>query len=193
MDDITTMLSQVLSDPAAMQQIQSVAASLGLGGTAPAAEAPAAPDAGSVDLSALSGILGGLLGNAQQSQPAAAPNSTAALAALLGGGNQGGGQAAPGLPFDLGTLLKLQQAMSTITANQANVQLLMALKPRLKLDRAKKVDDAVRVMQLIQFLPLIKESGLFGDLSGGLGGIVSGLGDGLGGMLGGLFGGRRQA
>jgi hypothetical protein len=224
MDDITAMLSQVLADPGAMRQLQSVAASLGLtGGDPPAAQEAAAPAVtetapsnvdlsallsllgGSTpapppeppaapDLSALSGLLGGLMGNAAQQQPQPQPanqNGTAALTALLGGGNSGGGQI-PGLPFDLGTLLKLQQAMSTITANQANVQLLMALKPRLKAERAKKVDDAVRVMQLIQFLPLIKESGLFGDLSGGLGGIVSGIGDGLGGMLGGLLG-RRQS
>jgi hypothetical protein len=71
MDDVTTMISQVLSDPAAMRQLQSVAASLGLGGTAPAAEAapemestqPAAEQAPQgPDLSALSGLLGGLMG-----------------------------------------------------------------------------------------------------------------------------------
>ena len=38
----------------------------------------------------------------------------------------------------------------------------MALKPHLSEERSKKVDDAVKIMQLIKLLPLIKESGLFG-------------------------------
>ena len=78
-----------------------------------------------------------------------------------------------------------------MAGNRANVDLLLALKPRLKEHRAKKIDDAIRVMQLIQFLPLLKESGLFGDLEGGLGGLVGGLGDGISGALNGLLGGRR--
>jgi hypothetical protein len=37
------------------------------------------------------------------------------------------------------------------------------------------VDDAIRVMQLIQFLPLVKESGLFGEMDQILGGLAGGL------------------
>lgn len=244
MDDITSMISQVLSDPQRMQQIQEMAASLGLGGQGegqqvpspppqnsgvdlsalsgllgggdgqnhpppqqsggldlsalisslgggaasqpPAQPVPAPGQNGGVDLSALSGMLGGLLGGgAQQSSGTAEGGGVSALASLLGGGDAAQ-PAASGMPFDIGTLLKLQKAMSGITGNQANVRLLMSLKPRLKPERAKKVDDAVKVMQLIQFLPLIKESGLFGGLDGVLGG---GINDILGNLLGG--GGRR--
>lgn len=254
MDDLSNMLSQVLSDPDSMQQIQALATSLGLGDSAPAAQpdptptgnAPSAqggPDlsallaglggaqqqptqpsgggdlssllanlsggngqggqSGGVDLSALSGLIGRIVNGMGQDQAqgqapapgAGSDNSVAALAALLGSGQQSSGQSTqPSMPFDMSTLLKLQQAMSSLSANQSNIQLLMALKPRLKPERAKKVDDAVRVMQLIQFLPLIKESGLFGNLAegeGGLGGIVDGIGNGINNVLGGLFGGRR--
>lgn len=267
MDDLTNLLSQVLSDPNAMQQIQSVAAALGLGGSpdnaaAGAAPAPQAapepqasnPDAGGLDLSALkalingagntpqtpasppvqnsqpdlsalasllggaggqaapqpqqgggldlsalSGMLGGLMGNSQQSQSGG--GDVAALASLLSAGNPPQEPQAPSSPFDMNTLFKLQKAMSSLSANQSNVQLLMALKPRLKPGRAKKVDDAVRVMQLIQFLPLIKETGLFGDMEkllgglsggGGLGNLVGGLGNGISGVLGNLLGGGRR-
>ena len=38
---------------------------------------------------------------------------------------------------------------------------LRALRPLLSEKRAKKVDDAVRIMQLVQLLPTLKESGLF--------------------------------
>lgn len=277
MDDLTGMLSQILSDPESMRQIRSVASSLGLTETgnstpalpAPQPQAPPSPQepapqegaaqspdlsalsdllsqfssrnpqpasagepaggpdlsqlssllgnlrnssaipqgqpGGGPDTSALSSLLGGLTGGANSGSPDLSAlsglvgsitggqnqgdNGVAALAKLLGGGDspqqQGGG-----MPFDMNTLLKLQKAMSSLGANRSNVDLLMALKPRLKEKRAKKIDDAVRVMQLIQFLPLIKESGLFGDLENGLGGLMGNLGSGLNSMLGGLLGGQ---
>lgn len=138
------------------------------------------------DLSALSGLLGGLTGGNQQT--ASASPDLSALTALLNGGNPPQ-QAAPGLlpNIDLSTIMKLSQALASLQSNKANIDLLLALKPRLKDERAKKVDDAIRIMQLIQFLPLIKESGLFGEMDkllGGLGGLVGGNGGGLGGLLG---------
>ena len=35
------------------------------------------------------------------------------------------------------------------------------MRPLLSPRRARKVDDAIRIMQLIQLLPALKESGLF--------------------------------
>lgn len=289
MDDLSAMISQIMNDPQSMQQLQSVASSLGLSGgqTTPPAPTPTAvpppvqdtpgvdfsalasllsnalqqpapapepapppantqtpdisalssmlgnllnqqqtttqtaaqPQAGSnFDLSALSSLMGGLMGQGQQNseQPAAQNSNNAnisALTSLLGGVPNEGQKSASSMPFDMGTLMKLQSAMSSLSNNRANIDLLMALKPRLKEERAKKVDDAVRVMQLIQFLPLIKETGLFGEMENllgsfggsgsGLGGIVgglgnslqnitSGLGNGLGGILGNLLGGGRR-
>lgn len=208
MDDLSSMLQQVLDDPESMKQIQAVAESLGLGGDAPQPqEQPSAPsDAGqekdalssllsglaggssaaqngSPDLGALSGLVSGLAGKST-----AKDNGLGALAGLIGGGQKTPSTESPSLPFDVGTLVKLQKAMSTVGSNRSNIELLMALKPRLSPQRAKKVDDAVRVMQLIQFLPLLKESGLFGDDKGGLGSLLNGLGDGVNQMLGGLFG-----
>jgi hypothetical protein len=88
--------------------------------------------------------------------------------------------------LDLGMLSRFQQAMSTMNTGAGNVRLLMALKDHLKdSERADKVDDAVRVMQLVQFLPLLKESGLFGKLEEILDGFNLG---GIGSMLGGLTG-----
>ena len=42
-----------------------------------------------------------------------------------------------------------------------NIDLLRAMRPLLSPRRARKVDDAIRIMQLIQLLPALKESGLF--------------------------------
>lgn len=66
--------------------------------------------------------------------------------------------------FDVGTMMKIQKAMSAFSASNKNVELLKALKPHFGEDRQKKVDDAIKVMQLINMLPLLKESGLFGVL-----------------------------
>lgn len=101
---------------------------------------------GNLDLSALGNVLGSL-GLGQNSQPGSQPNM---------GQNTG-------LPsIDMGTLLKIQGALSRLSQTDKNVDLLMALKPHLSAEKAKKVDDAVKIMQLIKLLPLIKESGLFG-------------------------------
>jgi len=143
----------------------------------------------SPDLSGLSGLLGGLSGASPQQS--AAPTGLSALTSMLGGDKAqspsllGGGS--PG-GMDLGMLMKFQQAMSSISANAGNVKLLLGLKSHLKdPQRASKVDDAIRVMQVIQFLPLLKESGLFGKMEEILNGV--GLGS-IGDVLGGLTGGR---
>ena len=63
--------------------------------------------------------------------------------------------------IDPSLLLKLQSAMQSLSQPSPGVELLRALRPLLSEQRAKKVDDAVRIMQLVQLLPTLKESGLF--------------------------------
>ena len=63
--------------------------------------------------------------------------------------------------IDPSLLLKLQGAMQSLSQPSPGVELLRALRPLLSEKRAKKVDDAVRIMQLVQLLPPLKESGLF--------------------------------
>lgn len=228
MDDLSAMLTQVMNNPDAMRQIQSMASSLGLGGAAPAQQAPAPqphipaaqpggldisaltallqsqsrpqapvmppppPAQQTPDLSALSALLQQTLGQSAQPQPPPPPvqqtPDLSSLLAMLGGMQAQPPQpAAPAGPnIDLNTLVKLSGAMSSIQSNRSNIDLLLALKPRLKEDRSKKVDDAIRVMQIVQFLPLVKESGLFGEMDNILGSIGNFIG---GSGIGGLFGG----
>jgi hypothetical protein len=148
-------------------------------------------------LSSLSGLLAGLTGGGGGTQ--AAPNNgggfdVGALAGLLRAGTPAPVAPAAG-GFDANTLLGLRQAFANVQQNKANIDLLLALKPRLSEARAKKVDDAIRVMQLIQFLPMLKQTGLFGEmdsilggLGGGFGSLLGGLGNSVGGLLGGLTG-----
>ena len=46
--------------------------------------------------------------------------------------------------------------------------LLRALRPLLSHARQKKVDEAIRILQMLRLLPLLKESGVFSGLLSGL-------------------------
>ena len=122
-------------------------------------------------------MLGAAMGNASPSpasdhpaEPAGGGLNLGALASMLG--NLGGGQAAQadsGLPpINMQTIMTIQKAMSTLKSDDKNISLMRALKPHFSAERAKKVDDAVRIMQLIKLLPLLKESGILGKLGGDL-------------------------
>ena len=78
------------------------------------------------------------------------------------------GQQTAAPPIDMNSILQIQKAMQLFSQSNHNVELLRSLRPLLSEKRQKKVDDAVRIMQLIQMLPMLKESGLFGTLGGGL-------------------------
>lgn len=47
------------------------------------------------------------------------------------------------------------------SGNDPKAQLLYALKPHLSEPRREKVDTAIKILKLIEILPLIKETGLF--------------------------------
>jgi len=165
-----------------------------LGGLGAGQESAAGPD-----LSSLSGMLGGLIGSGnKQADPS--PSGVSALTAMLGGGEGQGSGAGPLGGMNMDMLLKFQQAMSSLSTSGENVRLMMALKGQLKDEsRIAKVDDAVKVMQVVQFLPILKESGIFGKLeeimdSVNLGGLLGGSqsqGGGLGNILSGLTQGSR--
>lgn len=47
------------------------------------------------------------------------------------------------------------------TANDSRTKLLTALKPHLSEPRQEKVETAIKILKVLEILPLIKESGLF--------------------------------
>ena len=73
---------------------------------------------------------------------------------------------APG-GLDIAALARAAQMMSSLNGHDQNVDLLLALKPHFSEKRRKKVDDAIRIMQLIRVLSALKETGIFGSLLGG--------------------------
>ena len=49
-----------------------------------------------------------------------------------------------------------------------STRLLRALRPLLGPERQKKVDEAMKILQMMRLLPLLKESGVFSGLLSGL-------------------------
>ena len=126
--------------------------SLGLGGqnegdAQPPAPQPAAPPA--PDLSALAGMLGAL-GNAA---PVQQPKSSSLIA-----------------PDAIGMAAKLAPMLSQLNREDDSTRLLMALRPLLREERRRKIDEAVKILQLMRLLPMLRDMGGLAGLMPGLGG-----------------------
>lgn len=145
MDDLNQQISQFLSNPDNMRQLQGMMSSLGLGGATgqgasdPApSPAPAPVSAQTPDLSALAGALGALGG--MNASPAPQP------------------QALPGADT-LAMVTRLAPLLGQLNREDDSTRLLRALRPMLSEDRRQKVDEAVKILQLMRLLPLLREMG----------------------------------
>ena len=77
-------------------------------------------------------------------------------------------QRAPNGDFDISTLLGMEDIGNILgiinrlrsSGNDPKAQLLYALKPHLSPPRREKVDTAVKILKIIELLPLINETGL---------------------------------
>ncbi len=141
MDDLNSQINQILNDPQSMQMLQNIAQSLGMSGGNSPNQAPTAPPQPVISQSNMD--IGSLISQ------------------LSGSGNQSV-SAAPAL--DMNALMQVQRAMSLFNQGSQSVDLLRALRPLLSMSRQKKVDDAIRILQLLQMLPLLKDSGIFGGI-----------------------------
>ena len=74
--------------------------------------------------------------------------------------------ASPAMP-DLSMLTKLMPLLGNLNKENEDTRLLRSLKPYLHGDREKRLDDAIRMMQLAQFMPLLQQGlGKGGDPHG---------------------------
>ena len=151
MDDLSQQLNQILSDPQSMQQIQGMMSALGLGNnTSSGSTSPAAPP--EPDPSALAGMLSALGGGSGSSVPAPPPQNP------LGGVT----------PELLQTGTRLAPLLSQVNREDDSTRLLHALRPLLSEKRRKKLDEAIKILQMMRLMPLLKDSGLFSGLLSGL-------------------------
>ncbi len=169
MDDLNQQINQILSDPQSMRQIQNMISSLGLNGTSggpsggseprePSHQPPSSQSGGSqaggFDPAALAGMLGslGLGGGAPALPPQNAPPQS-----------QGGIT-----PEMLQMVSRIAPILNQVNREDDSTRLLRALRPLLGPARQKKLDEAVKILQMMRLLPLLKESGLFSGLLSGL-------------------------
>ena len=144
MDDLNSTISSILGDPSKMEQLRQVAQSLGIN-TGGAEQSPP-------------GAIASILQNFQT----AGGNSAAANA-----GNAG--SAGTGAP-NLDAVSKIAGIMGTFNQSDKNIDLLRSLKPHFSETRAGRIDDAVRIMQLMRAWPALRDSGLLSGLGSLLGG-----------------------
>ena len=112
MDDLSSMLSNIMNDPAQMAKLQAMAGSLFGGDGSPSA--PAEPPSPSPDVS----------------------------------------------PAQIAGLMKMANLLKNSSGDH-RAGVLMSLRPYLSEHRQKRVDDAVKLLQLVSILPAIKEAGIF--------------------------------
>jgi hypothetical protein len=151
MDDLASRLGELLGNPESLERIKALAGMLGGGEAAlpPVQEAPAqnAP---------------------KPAEPSFGPESMEklrALAGMLGGAAQGAPSFAQGSPEPdadiMRTVMKLAPMLSRARQEDDSTRLLRALRPFLGEARRKKLDEAIKLMQLVRVVPFLRGGGLF--------------------------------
>ncbi len=71
-------------------------------------------------------------------------------------------------PDMLQTVSRLAPLLNKVNQEDDSTRLLRALRPLLSEARQKKLDEAIKILQMMRLLPLLKESGVFSGLLSGL-------------------------
>jgi len=61
--------------------------------------------------------------------------------------------------IDIGAIMNIMGALNS-SGNDSRSQLLLALKPHLSESRRERVDSAIKILKLVNVLPLLKDQGL---------------------------------
>lgn len=66
------------------------------------------------------------------------------------------------IPIDtMSKLMKIMPLLSSVNKEDENARFLRALKPHLKDKRQRKLDEAIKMMQILKILPILKEQDIF--------------------------------
>lgn len=67
-----------------------------------------------------------------------------------------------GIPIDaMAKVMKIMPLLSSVNKEDENAKFLKALRPHLKNKRQKKLDEAIKMMQIFKILPILKEQDIF--------------------------------
>ena len=138
MADIENTLSGILSDPDAMNKIRELGKSLGLtGDNSTSVPQKDKNTSNGFDISSLSSFLSGNTNSNQSS-------------------------ALRGLSTDsLNSLTKFLPLLSSMNTENEATALLNALRPFLSEQKRKRLDDAEKMLKIMQILPFIRSQGIF--------------------------------
>jgi hypothetical protein len=129
MDDISSRLSEILSDPASMERLKNLAAMF-------------------------SGA------SKQENMPQSAPPLPQQQNTQRAQPQQPQGQMPQLDPQMMSLVMKLAPMLSAMRQEDSSTQLLNALRPFLGESRRRRLDEAMRILQLARILPYLKNSGL---------------------------------
>ena len=181
MADLSAAIQSVLNDPQSMAQLQSIAGSLGIGGSeaasvpavpgtpaapaapaapgAPVAPVSPAPAAPAINPDQLQSLLGALSATSAPAPAPALPMSSG-LPVQTGLGLLGGGSDTA----MLGMLMKAAPLLNAAGQEDDATRLLAALRPLLSESRRKRLDEAGRILRLMRLLPLLRQSGMLQNI-----------------------------
>ncbi len=151
MEEISAALGNILSDPAKLEQLRQAAQSLGL---APPLEGQATPAAGATGTETTQGQTGTPSGQTGEAAGGATGEPAPTLEEATPRSSTGA----------MDTLSKLSELLQSCSQPDKNEELLRTLRPHFSPQRASRIDDAIRIMQLCRLWPALRESGLLGDL-----------------------------
>lgn len=66
--------------------------------------------------------------------------------------------------IDTGTIMKVFNLLRSNNNSSGRANLLLALKPHLSSERQQKIDSAIKIMKIIEILPVLKEQGILDNL-----------------------------
>ncbi len=69
-----------------------------------------------------------------------------------------------GVDIDPEQLLKILDIVSKLGGDDKNMELLKALRPLLREENRQKLDRAAQLMRIVSILPVLRDSGLLGDM-----------------------------
>ena len=100
------------------------------------------------------------LSNSSDSAPNAGQTDLNSILAGLSGGQNPPQQESNSLPVSTAELMKISSLLQNVQQETPATSLLHALRPMLKPERRKKVDEAVKIIRLLSLLPILQQSGL---------------------------------
>ena len=168
MDDLSSKINELLSDPESLKQIQELSSMLGsdsLNSTNQNSSQSQAPQSQATQSQVpqqnqLQNLLSGLSQNNQQQNQ---------LQTLLAGLSQNNNKQSSPMS-DLSSLMggdslsmitKLAPILGSLRKEDDTTRLLNAIRPFLSMERRKKLDEAEKMMKMMRLLPYFKDFSLF--------------------------------